>query len=129
MFDGLEGREGFTDDTVVYSRSLCSDGGGHRVVDVMLSAEGKFLEVDVALILFVPYNYLVVLQESTLLNLSLLGEWQTLGAEDYLVEVVDGDLVVRIEDEAVFRLQVPGDAELGLHSFPTGSHTCRDGRG
>ena len=78
----------------------------------MLPTESEFFKEYVAFLILVAHDYLVVLEESALLHLGLLGEWETLRGEDDLVEVIDCDLVVRVEYEAVLRTEVPGDPEL-----------------
>ena len=79
----------------------------------MFSAEGKFLEVEVAFVLFVADHDMVVLQEGALLDFAFLGEGQHLGLGDDVAEVAYGDFVVGVEDEAVFGAQILDNTEFG----------------
>ena len=93
---------------------LRRDGCGHRVVDVVPAAQREFAKEYLRLPVFIPYDNLPVSDERSLLHFLLLRERQHLGLQDYVLEVTDGDSVVRVEDEAVVGTQVPHEAELGL---------------
>ena len=56
VLDGLECAEGFADGLVVDSGSLCGQGGGHRIVDVVLAAKGKLFQEYVAFLLAVLHD-------------------------------------------------------------------------
>lgn len=81
----------------------------------MLAAECEFFKVDVAFVLVVFHDDLVVFEVCALLDLVFLCEREFLGFHHDLVEVVDGDFVIGVEDEAVFRTEVPGDSEFRFH--------------
>ena len=101
VLDSLEGGKTVSDGLVVYVHDLGCNCGCHRVVNVVLSAEGKLLKIHVALVLLVADDHPVILHECSLSNFFLLGERKFLGLHHDLVEMPDGDLVVRTEDEAV----------------------------
>ena len=115
MLDSLEGRETFADGLIVNSAGFSGKGCSHGVVDVVLSAEREFLEIDICLILLVSDYDLVVLEEGSLLDFVLLGERQKLGLSHFRAEMVDRYLVVRVEDKAVFRTEVANYPEFRLH--------------
>ena len=115
MLDGLESGQGLAYNLVFDTCSLCCQGRCHGVVDIVLSAKSELLEEEVGLFLFIADVDLLALKESALLQFLLLGERKHLAAEDYLVKMADGDGIVRVEDEAVVRTQVPGDVELRCH--------------
>ncbi len=117
VFDGLEGRQGLPDHIVADARRLGCQGRRHGVVNIVPSAECKLLQVQVAFFLLVAHHHLLVLDKGAFFQLHafLLGEREHFGLDDDLVQVVDGDCVVRIKNEAVFLAEVAGDAEFGLH--------------
>ena len=79
----------------------------------MNASQGEFLKVNVAFLILILYHDASILKVGTLLDLVLLGERQFLGLGDNLVKMIDGDFVVRVEDEAVLRPEIPDNAELG----------------
>ena len=81
----------------------------------MLTAQCELFQEYVAFILAVLHDNLVAFEECALLHLVFLGERQTFGGKDDFVEVLDCDLIVGVEDEAVLRTEVLREAELGFH--------------
>ena len=112
VLDGLEGSEGLADDLVVDVHRLGGEGCCHRVVDVVASAEGEFLEIDLGLVFPDLEDDLVVTEECSFGEFLLLGEGELLAAKDNVVKVADGDFIVVVEDEAVVLGEVLGDLEL-----------------
>ena len=114
MLDCLECRESVSDDFVVDVHSLGCDCRRHRVIYIVLSSESQLLKVHITFVLLVADDHPVVLHECPLLHFLLLRERKLLCLHNDLVEVPDGDLVVRAEDKAVVIRHIAGDAELRL---------------
>ena len=115
VLHSLEVHQRFPDDLVVYVNGLCRYGCGHRVVDIVLSLQGKFFQVHRVLVVFVADKQAVFIYEGTLVHLLLLGERELLGREDNPVQFLGADRVIRAEHEAFFLGQVLDNAELGVH--------------
>ena len=115
MFYGLEGFQGLAYNVIADAGGLGGQGCGHGVVDIVFTHQGEVFQADGALVVVVIDYDGILLEIGSLAEGFLLGERQPFSVYYDLVQMPYCNLVVGVEDEAVLRTQVAGDAELGLH--------------